>query len=254
MEKVGFLDIEMSPDCAWVYGQGEHYVSYEDIHIESQIISFCWKWKDSKKIIFADQSKNRRVKQDRKLLKKLWDLLDEADVIVGHNADGFDIKKIKAHLQLAGFPPPSPFRVIDTLKLARPFGYTSRSLKYLTHKLNKKFKKMEHSRFPGKRLGIACYLGVKEAWKENKQYNIFDVLSCEELFYTFLPWSPKVVLHPKKYDKKICSCGSTEFKENGHAYTSTGKFQRMKCKVCGKTHQLKENLLTQKQKQNLLKG
>jgi DNA polymerase III epsilon subunit-like protein len=45
--------------------------------------------------------------------------MDEADLICAHNGDAFDIKKINSRLIVNGFKPPSPFKTIDTLKIAR---------------------------------------------------------------------------------------------------------------------------------------
>ena len=33
---------------------------------------------------------------DKALMRKLWDLMDEADIVIGHNCDSFDIKKINS--------------------------------------------------------------------------------------------------------------------------------------------------------------
>lgn len=252
-EKILFLDIEKSPATVYSYGIRDQYISHEQIKEESQIISFCAKWKHGKRLIYADQSKNERVGLDSKLLKKLWDLMDKADVIVAHNGDNFDIKQIKAAMIDAGMKPPSHFRTIDTLKMARQAGFASHKLDYLTKKLNKRYQKQDHGEFPGMKLGIACLLGIKRAWKCNREYNIYDVLSLEELYDILAPWGgSKVVLHPIG-NEKTCACGSTDVIKNGYKYTNGGKFQKYICNECGRHYQAGKNLIKKKDKEKILK-
>lgn len=253
IENILFLDIEVSPKRVYSYGIRDQYISHEQIEEEGQIISFCAKWQGKSKIYFFDQSKNKSVKLDKNLLNELKKLLDKADVVVGHNGDNYDIKQIKAAMILAGLKPPSHFRTIDTLKMARQAGFTSHKLDYLTKNLNKKYKKDNHSEFPGMRLGIEILKGNKKAWAVNKKYNILDVLCLEELFDVLMPWGgSKVVLHPKG-DFQACSCGSTDLVKNGFKYTNGGKFQKVVCNSCGKHSHEPKNLLTSKQKEKVLK-
>ena len=66
---------------------------------------------------------------DRALIKKLWELLNEADVVIAHNGDKFDIRKANARFAYYNLPPPSPYKTIDTLKIARRyFAFTSNKL------------------------------------------------------------------------------------------------------------------------------
>ena len=39
---------------------------------------------------------NKDKMNDFEICKELWKLLDEADVVIGHNGDAFDIKKTNA--------------------------------------------------------------------------------------------------------------------------------------------------------------
>ncbi|WP_175726996.1 ribonuclease H-like domain-containing protein [Burkholderia ambifaria] len=101
----------------------------------------------------------------------------------------FDAKKINARFILLGMPPPSPFRVVDTMLEARKhFGFTSNKLEWLTDKLCKTHKKKKHAKFPGFELWRECLKGNPEAWDEMRSYNTDDVLSLEELYLVMRPW------------------------------------------------------------------
>ena len=61
------------------------------------------------------------------------EILDEADIIIAHNGDRFDLRKIKARFLSNGIMPPMPYKTIDTLKVARKeFALTSNKQDYIT--------------------------------------------------------------------------------------------------------------------------
>lgn len=72
-----------------------------------------------------------KAEDDSKILQGLWTLLDEADIVVGHNSRKFDIKKIITRFILAGAKPPH-MEQVDTLEIAKQsFSFTSKKLDYL---------------------------------------------------------------------------------------------------------------------------
>jgi uncharacterized protein YprB with RNaseH-like and TPR domain len=109
-------------------------------------------------------------------------------IVVAQNGVRFDVKKINARFVLLGMPPPSPFRVVDTmLEARRHFGFTSNKLEWMTDKLCTTHKKKRHAKFPGFELWRECLAGNHEAWDEMREYNIDDVLSLEELYLVMRP-------------------------------------------------------------------
>jgi hypothetical protein len=58
----------------------------------------------------------------------------------------------------------------------------------MTHKLCKKYKKLDHAKYSGIKLWDACMNGVQDAFKEMEKYNKYDVLSLEELFTILAPY------------------------------------------------------------------
>ncbi len=252
--KVLFLDIETAPIMAYVWSIWEQNVGLNQIAADWFILSWSAKWQGQKNVIYADQSKAKDVENDKPLLVKLWALLDEADIIVTQNGRHFDQKKIFARFVLQGFAPPSSFKHIDTKLIAsRAFGFTSNKLEYMTNKLNKKYKKLKHAKFAGFELWKECLAGNKQAWAEMKKYNMYDVLALEELYDTLLPWSdtaPNFSLYNDN-NEHVCRCGSKEYKLQGFAYTTAGKYQRYRCKKCGTETRDKFNLFSETKRKTL---
>lgn len=253
--RILFIDIETAPLLGYVWGLFDQNIALNQIHKDWHLLSFAAKWADDKKMIYADQSRARNIENDKKLLEKIWKLLDEADIVVGQNVKSFDRKKINARFLAHGMSPPSSYRLIDTLSIVRKnFALTSNKLEYMTKNFNKKFKKLSHGKYPGFSLWSECLKGNKEAWREMKKYNMYDVLSLEELYYKLAAWDNSINFGVYSDDTKhVCSCGHDKFRNKGYAYTSSGKFRRFQCLKCGKESRGRENLLSKEKRQSLTK-
>lgn len=255
--KILLLDIETSPLISYTWGIWDQNIGLNQINTDWNILSWGAKWFDlsNSKVIYEDL-RGKDVRDDKSLLKGLWKLLDEADIIVTQNGKQFDAKKINARFIYHGFQPPSSFKHIDTLKLAKKyFGFTSNKLEYMADKLNVKYKKLKHSKFPGFDLWKECLAGNIKAWKEMEKYNKHDVLSLEELYSKLIPWDNTInfnVYHDTK--ETYCTCGNTFFVKNGYAYNSSGKYQRYCCSDCGSEIRSKKNELSQVKKSSLKTG
>jgi hypothetical protein len=149
--------------------------------------------------------------------------------------------------------PPSSYKSIDTLKIARKyFGFTSNKLAYTTSALCKKYKKMAHSKFPGFELWKECLAGNTEAWTEMAIYNKYDILSLEELYHIMIPWTTSIDFNLyREGNDIICKCGSKDFMKRGFFFSPSGKFQRFRCNGCGAETRSKENQLTPRKRKYL---
>lgn len=255
--KILVLDIETSPIIAHVWGLFDQNVGLNQVQDDWHVISWCAKWLGHKDVMYMDQRTQKDISNDKKIMTYLWELMDEADVLLTHNGDNFDIKKVNARFILHGMKPPSSFKKIDTLKIARSrFGFTSNKLAYLTDKLCDKYKKLEHKKFPGHTMWVECLKGNVAAWNEMEKYNKNDVLALEELYNKLLPWDTGG-LNVNWYNKEItnkCKCGAENFKKNGFGYTSKGKFQRYVCLDCGSEVRDNNNLFSKEKRQSLKVG
>lgn len=254
--KILVLDIETSPIIAHVWDLwSDSGIGLSQVHQDWFILSWAAKWLGEPvgKMKQADQRNAKDMQDDSRLLKGIWKLLDEADIILTQNGKRFDEKKLNARFILNGFKPPSSYKHIDTCEIAkRKFGFTSNKLEYLTSKLNKKYKKLKHKEYPGHELWVECLARNPRAWKVMKRYNEYDVLALEELYQGIRAWDNSY--NPNLYSistDTVCTCGGKNFKLNGYAYTSVGKFQRHACKDCGAEVRDRKNLFSKAKSQTI---
>lgn len=252
--KVLFLDIETSPILADVWALWDQNVGLNQIAMDWYILSWAAGWLGSDRVLYADQRRASNIEDDSEILTKLWALLDEADVVVAHNGDRFDVPKINARFIKAGLPPPSPYRTIDTLKIAKArFKFTSNRLEYLGKYLGTEARKESHSAFPGHSLWIAVRKGNLKAWREMERYNKADVATLKDVYKKLAPWDPR---HPNLTVDgpvgHVCPiCGGDHLEKRGFQYSNSGKYQRYVCE-CGAWSRGKTNLLSKEKRQSLL--
>lgn len=257
LPKILILDIETSYIEALIWRLGDQSVNLDQILEDWSVLAVTAKWLDSKdsEVYYWDTSKEKDPRNDKKLIKNIWKLMDDADVIIGQNSNAFDIKKLNARFILNNLPPPSSYKKIDTLLISRKhFAFTSNKLDYLSNNLVPAHAKDKHARFPGLSLWKECMKGNKKAWQDMKKYNIQDVISTEHVYKRLRPWdnSLNVNVYNDTTDT-VCSCGNTKFAKNGYAYTSSGKFQRYKCLKCGNEIRNKNNELSKEKRDSLKK-
>jgi hypothetical protein len=236
--KVLLLDIETAPLEALVWGPRDQYVNLDQIDADWSVLCWAAKWLGDKKVHYADVRNQRNKRDDKKILKGIWKLIDEADILVTQNGKSFDIKKLNARFIMNDFEPPRYGAHIDTLRLAKKyFGFTSNKLEYMTEKLNTKYKKLSHGKFPGIKLWRECLKDNKAAWREMEKYNKHDVLALEELYSKLIIWDGNSSVNFTNYtddgSERVCSCGSRSFMKYGFHITKAGKKQKYRCTKCG---------------------
>lgn len=227
--RILFFDIETSPNLAYVWGKYEQNVL--DYEKEWEILSVAYKWQGDSRVSCMSRPQYRD-KTDRSLLKDLWKLFDEADIVIAHNGDNFDVKKVRARFAVHGLPPPSPFRSVDTKKAAKGyFNFNSNKLDDLGRIL-KVGRKMKHTGFE---LWLGCLRGDAASWRTMVAYNKRDVLLLERVYKKLLPW---INNHPNVSqiaDKPAgCpKCGSPKLIARGRKYLKSNVYRQFSCLTCG---------------------
>ena len=254
--KVLVLDIETAPLKSYTWGLWQQNVGLNQIESEWFILSYSAKWLGSPEdeVMYSDMRGKVHTEDDTHLLDDLWKLINDADIILTQNGKKFDLKKINARFVMNGYKPPSPYKQIDTLIIAKQvFGFTSNKLEWMTDKLCKKYKKQSHGKFSGFELWKQMMLDNPEAWSECEIYNKYDVLSLEELYLVVAAWDAK---HPNfnlyhDNEEHVCRCGSKHVVEDGFAYTAKSKFQQYRCLDCGATTRGSENFFSKEKRKTL---
>lgn len=253
--KVLLYDIETAPILANVWRIWETNVGLNQIDRDWHILSWSAKWLGKPTVMYKDQRNAKKIEDDKALIKPLWTLLDQADIVVTQNGISFDDKKVNARFIHHNMQPPSSFKQVDTKRIAkRKFGFTSNKLEYMAKYLGVEHRKLTVRKFDGFELWKECMAGNVEAWKEMEKYNRLDTIVLEEIYKKLIPWDNRINFG-LYYNKptNACSCGSTTFVKNGFAYTPTGRYQRYRCGSCGAEARGRSNVLIKKDRKNLLK-
>jgi hypothetical protein len=243
MCKILHLDIETAPMLGDVWRLWDTSVASNQLRKDWYIMSFAYKWDGSDEKVkclalpdYAHTYKHHPEK-DKLLLVELHGLLNEADIVVAHNGDKFDIKKINTRLILNGLAPPAPYLTVDTLKVCKKhFAFSHNNLDSVAKNFGLKGK-LKKRKYQGHELWSECIRGNAEAWAEMKAYNEQDVEILEGVYHKLLPWisnHPSVVLHKDEAAKPACpKCGSEEVHWRGYYNTKISRYHRFKCLSCG---------------------
>lgn len=248
--RILIYDIETSPIIAHLWSMWQQGIGLKQIQADWFVMSFCAKWLGEDEIFYYDQRNVENMEDDSELCRKLWDLFNEADFVVGQNVKSFDNKKMNARFILNGLPRPSTYRSIDTLDIAKAnFGFTSRKLAYMTDHLCNDVKKQDHKEFPGHEMWVECLKGNQKAWEAMEAYNRDDVLSTEELYILFSSWDLKLPNFDVYCDEVL---DMDEWEHDGFHYSQYGKYKRYRNKITGQQRRSRVNELSKEKRQSLL--
>jgi hypothetical protein len=245
--KILLFDIENAPNSAFIWGLYQEVLSQD--MLDQNWFMLCWsaKWLGEKEIYssaLVDFPKNykKNPEDDKLILQKLWKLLDEADIVIAHNGKQFDVRKSNARFIINKMPPPSPYKVIDTLLEARKhFFFTSNKL----NDLGKYLGCGEKVETGGFKLWKQCMDGDLNAWKKMVTYCKNDILLLEKIYLKMRPFMtshPNLNIYTNNDDPKCPKCGSNHIAKEGYSYTDVCKYQRYSCKDCNGWFRGRENL------------
>lgn len=255
-EKYLFLDVETSPNIAVSFNRFKANLSQDHILQDGgSLISISWRWLgDDRAQGIAMEPEEALANDDSRLCSTLWSLIEESDVIIGHNIDNFDLPTIKARLVINKFAPLKKVRTIDTLKLARQMRFPSNRLGSLGVILGEG-DKSSHS---GIKTWIGCLNGDQSSLDEMLVYNIEDVDLLYRVYMRLRNHDARPLnagLFTDNEEHKCPVCGSTDVDESGNVvYTPLNAFKEHVCNDCGsRSRSRSRTALTTKQKRkNLL--
>ncbi|MBT6045373.1 MAG: RNase H superfamily protein [Candidatus Scalindua sp.] len=231
--KVLFFDIETAPMEVYTW-----HLYPKMIHI-GQIIKdwniICWraKWLGDDTILGSSQTPSEAIERDdERVVRDLYALLNEADIVIAHNLVDFDKKKANTKFLQYNLPPSAPYQVIDTLREARKnFKFSSNKLDYLCQELG--FGNKINTGFD---LWKKCLAGDSEALNDMYVYCGRDIEMLEELYLKLRPFiksHPNMALYLDDREGKCSNCGSSDLTPMSRPYyTQTGVFQTYRC-GCG---------------------
>ncbi|MAZ23222.1 MAG: hypothetical protein CMB22_00245 [Euryarchaeota archaeon] len=233
MAKILFFDIETAPNLSYIWGQWQQD-AIEHVR-EWYILCFSYKWEHQKRtnVVSLDDFEmyKEHPEDDFAVVHQLWKLLDEADIVIGHNSDAFDIKKANARFAYHNMGPTSHYQTVDTLKLARRhFKFNSNRLGHLGEHLGLGSKEATG----GFQTWEGCMRGDTKAWGLMKKYAKQDVDLLVDVYERLRPWA---TTHPNRNVIDSTShgcptCGSNKLQKRGKRTTRTMIYQTYQCTRC----------------------
>ena len=246
------FDIETAPIQGCVWSMWKQNVAWSQVREDWYMLTWAAKWLDEEEIMYDSLHHYKDLFNDEPIVQSLHALLDEADIVIAHNGNKFDIPKVNARFITHGMQPPSPYRSIDTLAVARQkFRFTSNRLDVLGDILGVG-RKVETGGF---QLWARCLDGDPTAFQEMADYNIGDITLLEDVYLKLRPWMsnhPNINIYDDEEEARCPKCQSAKLHWRGHAYTQVSKFHRFQCQDCGAWGRSRVNKLGKGKRQSML--
>lgn len=223
-----FFDIETSPNIvsSWRVGYNIN-ITPDNIMQERAIICVCYKWAGESKVHSLTWDKG----DDKQLLIDFMKVMSEADEVIGHNSDKFDVKWVRTRALYHGLDNFPRYQTVDTLKLAKDnYLFNSNKLDYIGQFLGVG-KKMETGGFG---LWKSIFIDHDpKALDKMVKYCKVDVIRLQQIYDKINPFTKHkshvgVALGK---DKKSCpNCGGEKTRNQGFRYLASGN--KKQCRVC----------------------
>lgn len=221
------LDIETSPNLGYAFGVWDQNLTPDKIVETSRVLMVGAKWYGQRKVIMLSE----RALDHDEMVRQAWNLVDQADLIVGYNSKRFDMRHLAREFLALGLPPPAPYKNIDLmLTVKKHFSYGSNKLDTVSQVLGIG-QKVKHEGFP---LWKACLDGDDSAWRRMENYCRGDVRLTERLYDRLRPW---ISGHPHittADDLRCTQCGSDRLTQLPSDYRAVViAYAAYRCDDCG---------------------
>ncbi len=234
-----FFDIETSYYVlkinTWQLRSNLKYFDHNDIIREKEIICISYKWQYENEVHTLDWRNG-----EKSMLKDFIKVLGDADEIVAHNGDKFDIKFLRTRClfnRVLMFP---TYRTLDTLLKARGrFLFASNRLDYLGKFMGAGGKE-EHE---GMKMWTEIVENQSQEYLDKMiAYNKRDVALLEDVFTVMSPYMDHnnnfaVLTGGEKWHCPACASGNVKMYRTYS--TPMGTIRRnMKCNSCKKQYKI----------------
>jgi len=220
---------------AWQLKNFVKYFDPDSIEQEKEILCISYKWQGEDKVHTLDYRNG-----EKKMLKEFIKIMGQADEIVAHNGDRFDIRFLRTRCFYHGVLMFPDYRTLDTLKNTRSgFLFASNKLDYLC-KLSGVGGKKEHD-------GMSLWIDIVEGKDMDRldqmvAYCERDVVMLEDFFFIISPF----IKHNTNFavlkggEKWHCpECASHDVVMHNTYTTPLGVIRRqMKCNDCKKQYKV----------------
>lgn len=212
--KVLFLDIEATDLSA-------------DI---GHLICVSYKWAHENKVHTLDilHHPGKVPNDDSAVLKAFEPVFNEADLVVHHFGDFYDVPFLQTRRLIHGLKPLAPVKSVDTWRICK------KKLRFGSNRLERVLQTLG---CPYRKTPLDIGIWAKARYLDPKAIHYIldhcknDVLVLEWVYNKIRPvW----VTHPRLYAPDKCpQCGSTSSKSHGRRVAEQRMYQRRVCLKCG---------------------
>jgi hypothetical protein len=229
------FDLETSPNIGYTWGRWDQNVIKFVRPWYILCVGYRWVGESETHVVgIDDYTGNDDWTDDSGVVQHIHELFDEADILVAHNGDKFDIPKARARMIVHGMTPPSPCRSVDTLKLARKeFAFNGNALNDVCQVLGLGAK----AETGGFALWEGCMAGDPVAWATMKSYCGSDVELLEKLYVRLNPWAKTVpnlaTISDRPASCPRCGADGANMIARKLVHNAVTSRRQFKCKACG---------------------
>lgn len=244
------IDIETQRAITETWDLWPKYIPIDRVIVPKRILCFAAKIYGKDKVHFHSAWDDKDTDAYDKMVRAAWDLLDQADIVIGWNSTRFDVQHFQAAFGRLGLGPPSPFRSLDLMQVAKK-NFSAGELSLKLDWFSKMWlgqRKLNHG---GTDLWHDIRYGNRNerraAQKIMREYNKQDVRLTEQLFDRFKPWTGinyAIYLNEDDSTPRCTKCSSEELERRGFFYTTAMCYQRYRCKDCGSWSRGKRRVYT----------
>jgi hypothetical protein len=204
------------------------------------VLNFGYKWLEqgTAHVLTVDEYPNwfstKAGINDKGILVDALEIMEEAELLVGHFASVFDRRFLQGRCAIHGLTPPPPTKMRDTCMLARSaFNFSSNRLENLCNVLQlpvKKYHKECPEEWPN--WWFRSMSGDKDAIHAMARYCKQDVLALEQLYLALRPYDQP---HPRMHeDREACGTCGGAVQYRGKAFVGEHTYRRWQCTSCGR--------------------
>jgi len=188
-----YIDLETSKSLYYNYGAKvpSKYLRCDNLVHEWYMIGWAASYVGSDKVWSQVVSpESARDWNDADIVGRLWELMNAAEIIAGHNVDGFDLKRCNTRFAKHKLPPITGKKTLDTLKIARSkHSFESNTLQFIS----------EWYGFDGKdditnQDWINAMNGDAKTLQRIEKYNRGDVIHGKQVLEELLPIAIAIAL------------------------------------------------------------
>lgn len=257
LPRILVFDLETSHAVSATFGRHKVFLGQDNIITEGGLIMCCgyrWVGEESPHIIRMTDEE-AIFEDDSRVVAEIWELFEQADVVVAHNAKQFDVPMLRARVIGNNLPPLPTVKVIDTLIMAKKlFRFPNNKLDSLAAYFG-----FERKVYAG---GINTWInfmrGDNDAIAHMVEYCLHDVNLCHDIYMKLRPFGHagsdfNAGLYGDADSLTCPVCGSKNVDETGRSvYTAVSEFKEIRCGDCGGVSRTRQSLNSREERVNIL--